>query len=49
MGINYFTDEQVEELRNNPYVKNVSHKAITYEETFKELFLIDYQKKYLLL
>lgn len=43
MGVNYFTDEQVEELRNNPYVKNVSHKAITYEESFKEVFFIDYQ------
>lgn len=44
MGVNYFTDEQVEELRNNPYVKKVSYKAITYEESFKELFLNDYQK-----
>lgn len=43
MGVNYFTDEQVEELRKNPYVKNVSNKAITYEEELKELFLIDYQ------
>ena len=43
MGVNYFTDKQVEELRNNPYVKNVSHKAITYDESFKELFLNDYQ------
>ena len=32
MGVNYFTDEQVEEFRKNPYVKNVSNKAITYEE-----------------
>lgn len=43
MGVNYFTDEQVKELRKNPYVKNVSNKAITYEEEFKELFLEDYQ------
>lgn len=43
MGVNYFTDEQVEELRKNPNVKNVSNKAITYEESFKELFLNDYQ------
>ena len=42
MGVNYFTDKQVEELRNNPYVKNVTNKAITYEESFKEAFLIDY-------
>ena len=43
MGVNYFTDEQVEELKKNPYVTNVSHKAITYEETFKEVFLLEYQ------
>ncbi|MBR0420659.1 MAG: hypothetical protein IJI66_15960 [Erysipelotrichaceae bacterium] len=42
MGVNYFTDEQVEELRKNPYVKKVSEKGITYEENFKELFLVDY-------
>lgn len=42
MGVNYFTDEQVEELRKNPYVKKVSEKGITYEEGFKELFLIDF-------
>ena len=42
MGVNYFTDEQIEELRKNPYVKNVSDKSITYEEKFKELFMIDY-------
>ena len=43
MGVNYFTDEQVEELRKNPYVKNVSNKAITYEEELKELFINDYK------
>ena len=42
MGVNYFTDEQVEELRKNPYVKKVSEKGITYEESFKESFLNDY-------
>ena len=44
MGVNYFTDEQVEELRKNPYVKKVSEKGITYEEGFKELFVIEYEK-----
>ncbi len=43
MGVNYFTDEQVEELRKNPYVKKVSEKGITYEEAFKELFMIEYE------
>lgn len=39
MGVNYFTEAQVEELRNNPYVKNVSIKAITYSDDFKREFL----------
>lgn len=42
MGVNYFTDEQVEELRNNPYVTSVTNKYINYSEQFKELFLVDY-------
>ena len=40
MSVNYFTDQQVAELRKNPYVKNVSNKAITYEEKFKEYFYL---------
>lgn len=44
MGINYFTDEQVEELRKNPYVTSVTNKYINYAEQFKELFFEDYQK-----
>ena len=43
MGVNYFTDEQVEELRKNPYVASVTNKYINYTEEFKELFLVDYQ------
>ncbi len=45
MGKNYFTDEQVEFLKQNKYVKNVSHKAITYTLEFKELFLKEYGSK----
>lgn len=45
MSVNYFTNEQVEQLRKNRYVKNVSNKAITYSDDFKELFLIQYDKK----
>ena len=41
--IHYFTDEQVEELRNNPYVVSMTNKYINYSEEFKELFLVDYQ------
>lgn len=43
MGVNYFTDEQVEILRQNRYVKNVSNKAITYDVSFKEYFITQYK------
>ena len=42
MGKNYFTPEQVEELRKNKYVKHVSEKTITYTEEFKERFMLEY-------
>ena len=42
MGKNYFTPEQVEELRKNKYIKHVSEKAITYTEEFKERFMLEY-------
>ena len=42
MGKNYFTPEQVEQLRKNKYVKHVSEKAITYTEEFKEFFMLEY-------
>lgn len=42
MGKNYFTPEQVEQLRQNKYVKNVSEKSITYTEEFKEIFIMEY-------
>ena len=44
MSVNYFTYQQVAELRKNPYVKNVSNKAITYEEKFKEYFYLEKAK-----
>ena len=44
MGIHYFTDEQVKELEKNTNVKSVSHKSITYEEKFKEIFILEYAK-----
>lgn len=43
MGVNYFTDEQVEILRQNKYVKNVSNKSITYDVSFKEYFIAEYE------
>ena len=45
MGVNYFTDEQVEFLRKNKYVKHVSNKGITYSLEFKELFIDECGKK----
>jgi hypothetical protein len=47
MGIHYFTEEQMKQLKMNPYVKNVTEKAITYTEEFKEIFFCMYnQGKY---
>ena len=43
MGKNYLTPEQVEQLRQNKYVKNVSEKGITYTEEFKEIFTFEYK------
>ena len=43
MGVNYFTDEQLRLLEENPYVVKASKKSITYSEEFKELNWIDYQ------
>lgn len=42
MGKNYFTQEQVEQLRKNKYVKHVSEKSITYNKEFKETFMLEY-------
>jgi hypothetical protein len=42
MGKNYFTPEQVEQLKKNKYVKHVSEKAITYTEEFKEVLMMEY-------
>lgn len=42
MGINYFTEEQLKELRNNPFVERASKKSITYSEYFKEHFMLEW-------
>lgn len=42
MSRHVFTDEQIEELKRNPYVISVTSKYINYSEKFKELFLEDY-------
>ena len=43
MGINYFTKDQVEFLSKNKYVVQVSEKAITYSEEFKNIFINEYE------
>jgi len=42
VGNNRFTKADVERLEQNPYVKHVSEKAITYTDAFKEVFLNEY-------
>lgn len=42
-----FNEEQIKALKDNPYVKNVSEKAITYTDEFKEEFMKLYLKKFL--
>lgn len=44
MGNVYFTEEQIAELKKNPNVKNVSEKAITHTEEFREYFVNEYKK-----
>jgi transposase len=43
VGRNYFTQEQQDELRKNPYIQNVSEKSITYTKEFKEKFEEEYR------
>lgn len=42
MSKHVFTDEQIKELNNNPYVISVTSKYVNYSEEFKKLFLKDY-------
>lgn len=39
-----FTNQQQAQLKLNPYVKNVSAKAITYTKEFKGFFIDEYDK-----
>lgn len=41
-GKNHFTPEQVKQLKQNKFVKNISEKKITYTDDFKEVFLLEY-------
>ena len=39
-----FSKEDIEKLKNNPYILNISEKAITYTDEFKEEFVELYNK-----
>ncbi len=41
MSIKTFTQEEIEKLSKNKYVKNVSAKGITYTDEFKRLFITE--------
>lgn len=43
MGKTYFTEEQQNELRMNPYTLKVSAKSITYTKEFREKFEEEYR------
>lgn len=38
MGVNYFTDEQVALLKDNPYIEKITNKSIKYSLKFKREF-----------
>lgn len=44
MSKKIFTDKEIKLLSNNPYVKSVSSKAITYTNAFKQLFISENNK-----
>jgi len=44
MSVKEFTDDEVIKLKENPYVKNVSNKGITYTEEFKRVFIEKYEQ-----
>lgn len=44
MSIYRFTEKEIEILRTNTNVKNVTEKAITYTKEFKEYFIREYSK-----
>jgi len=43
MSEKLFTAEEIEILQENPYVKKVSEKAITYTDEMKEYFIREYE------
>ena len=41
MSKKHFTEKEIEILSNNPYVKSVSSKGVTYTDEFKRLFIAE--------
>ena len=41
MSKKHFTEKEIEILSNNPYVKSVSSKGITYTDEFKRIFIAE--------
>jgi hypothetical protein len=41
MSKKLFTDKEIKSLSNNPYVKSVSTKGITYTDEFKRIFITE--------
>lgn len=44
MSIKLFTEKEIGLLSNNPYIKNISTKAITYTDEFKRSFIVEYDR-----
>ena len=44
MGVNYFTDEQIKVLKDNPYIEKISYKSIKYSQKFKMEFWSRYSQ-----
>lgn len=44
MSKKLFNKEEIEVLRNNKHVKNVTKKAITYTDEFRGFFISEYEK-----
>jgi transposase len=41
MAKKHFTEKEIEILSNNPYVKSVSSKGVTYTDEFKRIFIAE--------
>jgi transposase len=44
MSKKVFTEEEIQILSQNPYVKSVSSKGITYTDEFKQIFIAENEK-----